>query len=283
MAPIGIIIVFASVLGGYALAHGNFSTLWQPVEMIIIFGAAIGAMVTSAPPKILKLIIGGFKTVFGGHLASKAEYLEILGCINAILSKIRKEGLISIEQDVENPTASPLFKNFPAVLHNDHLLNYMTDNLKIISSTTIEAYRLDALMELDSDANHHVELIPSVAIQKLGDAMPALGIVAAVLGVVLTMGKIAEPPEVLGNSIGAALVGTFLGILLSYGFFQPFSTNIEYKVNDHGVAFTVVRVSFVAFINGSSPQIAVEFGRRAIGGGDRPSFAELEAYLREKK
>jgi len=283
MALIGMIIVIASVIGGYALAHGNFSTLWQPVELIIILGAAIGALVTSAPPKFMKLVLGGFKTVFGGHLATRVEYLEILACINAILSKIRKEGLISIEQDVENPTASALFMNYPTVLHNDGLMNYMTDNLKIISSTTIEAYRLDALMELDADANHHVELIPSVAIQKLGDAMPALGIVAAVLGVVLTMGKISEPPEVLGNSIGAALVGTFLGILFSYGFFQPFSSNIEYKANDHSVAFTIVRVSFVAFINGSSPQIAVEFGRRAIGGADRPTFAELEAYLRERK
>lgn len=283
MVPIGIVIVLASVLGGYALEHGNFNTLWQPVELLIIFGAAVGATVTACPPKVLKQVLGGFKTVFGGHLATRAEFLEVLGCVNAILSKIRKEGLISIEQDVENPETSPLFKNFPMVMHNVSLVQFMTDNLKIISSTTIEAYRLDALMELDTDSNHHNELIPSVQIQRLGDALPALGIVAAVMGVVITMGKISEPPEVLGHSIGAALVGTFLGILLSYGFFQPFSANIEYKVNDHGVSFNVVRVAFVAFINGSSPQIAVEFGRRAIGGLDRPTFQELEAYLREKK
>lgn len=283
MVPIGILLVLASVLGGYALEHGNFGTLFQPVELLIIFGAAVGATVVACPPKVLKLTLGGFKTVFGGHMSTRGEFLEVLGCVNAILSKIRKEGLISIEQDVEDPDTSPLFKNFPLVAHNVALVRFMTDNLKIISSTTIEAYRLDALMELDADSNHHNDLIPSVQIQRLGDALPALGIVAAVMGVVITMGKISEPPEVLGHSIGAALVGTFLGILLSYGFFQPFSANIEYKVNDHSIAFSVVRVSLVAFINGSSPQIAVEFGRRAIGGLDRPTFQELEAYLREKK
>lgn len=283
MAPFGIIIVLGAVIGGYVLEKGNLATLYQPVELLIIFGAAAGGLVTSCPPKVLKNVLAGFKTVFGGHMADKGYYLEVLGCVNAILSKIRKEGLISIEQDVENPTNSPLFKNFPGVLHNESLVGFMTDNLKIISSTTIEAYRLDALMELDVDTNHHYELIPASSIAKLADALPAMGIVAAVMGVTITMGKISEPPEVLGHSIGAALVGTFLGILLSYGFFAPFSQNIEHKVADHGVAFQVVRVAFVAFINGSSPQIAVEFGRRAIGGPDRPGFAELEAYLREKK
>ncbi len=283
MPPVGILIVLGCVIGGYLMEHGNLHRLYQPIELLIIFGSGIGAMVTSCPPKVLKNLISALKLAFGGHSLDKGFFLELLGCVNAILSKIRKEGLISIEQDVENPENSPLFKNFPAVAHDAHLVQFMTDNLKIISSTTIEAYRLDALMELDTDSNHHHELIGPAMVNKLGDALPALGIVACVLGVVLTMGKISEPPEVLGESIGAALVGTFLGILLSYGFFQPFATNAELKINEHGIPYGVVRVALVAFINGSSPQIAVEFGRRAIGGPDRPTFQELEAYLREKK
>lgn len=283
MAPVGILIVLGCVIGGYLMEHGSLHALYQPIELLIILGSGVGAMVISCPPKVLKNLIAALKLAFGGHMPDKAFYLELLGCINAILSKIRKEGLISIEQDVENPGSSPLFKNFPAVVHDEHLVQYMTDNLKIISSTTIEAYRLDALMELDTDTNHHNELVGPAMVNKLGDSLPALGIVACVMGVVLTMGKISEPPEVLGHSIGSALVGTFLGILLSYGFFQPFATNAEHKINDHGIQFGVVRIALVAFINGSSPQIAVEFGRRAIGGPDRPTFQELEQYLREKK
>ncbi|MFZ4736091.1 MAG: flagellar motor stator protein MotA [Bradymonadia bacterium] len=284
MLPIvGILVVIGCVVGGYILEHGNLATLWQPIELLIICGAAAGALIISSPPKVLKATIGGFKMVFANSHIDKAFYMELLGCVNAVLSKIRKEGLISIEQDVENPETSPLFKAYPAVLHDHHLIEFMTDNLKIVSSTTIEGYRLDALMEMDIDAHHAVHLVPAQMITKTGDALPGLGIVAAVLGVVLTMGKIKEPPEVLGNSIGAALVGTFLGILFSYGFFLPFATNIEHKVNDEGIPFQVVRTALVAFINGSSPQIAVEFGRRAIGGADRPTFQELESYLREKK
>jgi len=282
-AIVGILVVLVCVIGGYALEHGHMGTLWQPIELLIIFGAAIGALIISSPPKVLKATMAGFKVVFATLHIDKAFYLELLGCINAILSKIRKEGLISIEQDVENPEGSALFKAYPAVLHDHHLVEFMTDNLTVVSSTTIEGYRLDALMEMDIDAHHHQHLIPAQMINKTGDALPGLGIVAAVLGVVITMGKISEPPEVLGHSIGAALVGTFLGILMSYGFFGPFATNIEHKVADEGIPFQVVRTALVAFINGSSPQIAVEFGRRAIGGADRPSFQELEAYLREKK
>lgn len=283
MPWVGMFIVVVSVIGGYALEHGNFHTLWQPVELLIIFGSAFGALIIGSPGSILKETAGGFKTVFTGKLHEKTFFLELLGCVNAILSKIRKEGLISIEQDIEDPKQSPLFKSYPHVLHDDHLMNFLTDNLKIISSTTIEAYRLDALMETDIDAQHHHNLVPAAMIAKLGDALPGLGIVAAVLGVIITMGMITEPPEVLGHHIGAALVGTFLGILMSYGFFQPFATNIEHKVHHGGIPVQVVRISLVAFINGSSPQIAVEFGRRALAGHDRPSFGELEAFLREKR
>jgi chemotaxis protein MotA len=208
--------------------------------------------------------------------------MEVLTCLYQLLAKVRKDGLVAIEPDIEDPEKSSLFKNFPVVTHDHHLLAFICDNLKVVASTTIEPHRLDSLMELEMETQHHHELVPSQAINKVGDALPGLGIVAAVLGVVLTMGMLDQPPEVLGHSIGAALVGTFLGVLMCYGFVGPVATNLEHRVNHKAIPFQIVRVVLVAFVNGSSPQIAVEFGRRVIPGEDRPSFMELEKHLREK-
>jgi chemotaxis protein MotA len=279
---VGILIVLGCVFGGFVAHGGNLHVLWQPSELVIIGGAAVGSFVISSPKKVLKSTISNLKGLFTAKETAKGNYMDILTCLYQLLSKVRKDGLVAIEQDIEDPEKSALFRNFPVVTHDHHLLAFICDNLKVVASTSIEPHRLDALMELEMDTQHHHELVPANAVNKVGDALPGLGIVAAVLGVVLTMGHINEPPEVLGHNIGAALVGTFLGVLLCYGFVGPMATHIEHIVNERSVGAQIVRVVLVAFVNGSSPQIAVEFGRRVIPGDDRPSFMELEKHLRER-
>lgn len=281
-AIIGIVIVLGGVIGGYLLEHGNLHVLWQPAEGVIIFGAAIGAFLISSPAKVVSLVVKNIGTVFGGGGVNKNSYIELLSLLNLIFSKIRKEGLISIESDIENPKKSPMFSKYKSVVSNHHALDFICDNLKVMITTNMPPYELDNLMEIDIDANHHEELMPSASLTKIADGLPALGIVAAVLGVVITMGKIDQPPSVLGHSIGAALVGTFLGVLMCYGFVGPMATNLEYKAQEKEIYSKVIKTALVAFVGGSAPQMAVESGRRAIPGKERPSFAELENALRKK-
>jgi chemotaxis protein MotA len=218
--------------------------------------------------------------VFSAKSRSKAEYLEVLSLLNSIFSKMRKEGLIAIENDIENPNDSPIFAKYPSILSDHHALHFICDNLKVIISTNISPHELDDVMETELEAHHKESMIPSDSVTKIADGLPALGIVAAVLGVVITMGKISEPPEVLGHSIGAALVGTFLGVLLSYGFVGPIGTNLAYIADDDSISLKVIKIALVSFVGGSAPQIAVEFARRVIPSGSKPSFNELEQALR---
>ncbi len=282
MVIIGIFVVLGAVIGGYLMEHGNLSVLFQPAELVIIFGAAIGALIISSPPKVLSMVLKSFSKLLSPGGMGKAGYLELLGLLYSIFSKIRKEGLISIEADIETPEKSPLFSKYKAVISNHHALSFLCDNLKVIISTNVPPHELDALMELETETHHHEAMAPAHSIERTADALPGLGIVAAVLGVVLTMGKISEPPEVLGHSIGAALVGTFLGVLMCYGFVGPIAANLSAKVTEDGVSFHVIRIALVSFVGGAAPQMAVEFGRRAIPTSDRPSFNELEASVRKK-
>jgi len=282
-AIIGILVVFGSVVGGYVLEHGNLSLLFQPVELLIIGGAAFGAFMISSPAKIVGLVAKSIGTVFGGSAPSKATYLEVLTLLYQIFSKIRKEGLVSIESDIETPGKSPLFSKFKGVLANHHALNFICDNLKVIITASMPPHELDSLMDLEIETHHHESMLASHSLTKISDGLPALGIVAAVLGVILTMAKINEPPAVLGASIGAALVGTFLGVLLSYGLVGPIATNLENQASANSVIFQVIKVAIVAFVGGSAPQMAVEFGRRAIPDGEKPTFNELENQVRGRK
>ncbi len=280
-AAIGILIVLGAVVGGYLMEHGNLSVLLQPAELVIIFGAAIGSFLISSPAKVVGLVVKNISTIFSAENSSKTTYLELLSLLNLIFSKIRKDGLISIEADIENPKKSAIFSKYKSVVSNHHALDFICDNLKVIITTNMPPHEMDNLMDLDIDAHHHEALIPSSSISKVADALPGLGIVAAVLGVVLTMGKIDQPPAVLGHSIGAALVGTFLGVLMCYGFVGPMATNLEHKAKVREVYFQVIKVALVAFVGGAAPQMAVESGRRAIPGTDRPTFAELEKAIRK--
>ncbi len=280
---IGVLIVIISVVGGFMMEKGNPKLLVHPAELLIIFGAAIGSFIISSPPKVAVAVIKKIGTIFNAKSPTKAQYLELLSLLYQLFSKIRKEGLISLEADIENPTDSAIFNRYKTILANAHLINFIADNLKIIITTNVPPHELENLMELEIETHHHDAMIPSKSVSKVADALPGLGIVAAVLGVVLTMGKIDQPPSVLGQSIGAALVGTFLGVLMCYGFVGPLATNLAHKAKDDIVFFQIIKVALVAFIGGSPPQMAVEFGRRAIPGKEKPSFNELENEVRGKK
>lgn len=279
---IGIIIVFGSVIGGYVIEHGNLSLLYQPVELLIIGGAATGAFFISSTPRVFGIVLKNVPTVLAPKSQSKGKYLELLSLLYQLFSKIRKEGLVSVEADIEDPGKSPIFKKFPSVLSNHHIITFICDNLKVIVTANVPPYELDNLMDIEIDTHHHQAMIPAHAVAKIADGLPALGIVAAVLGVVLTMAKMSEPPAVLGASIGAALVGTFLGVLLSYGFVGPMATNLENQAEENAVPFQVIKVALVAFVGGSAPQMAIEFARRAVPDKERPTFNELESSVRGK-
>lgn len=278
---IGIVVVLGSVIGGYLLEHGNIHLLFQPVELLIIGGAALGAFLISSPSKVVGLVTKNIPKVFSAKAASKAEFLEVLGVLNAIFTKMRKEGLIAIEGDIEKPEESPLFTKYPSILKNHHAVSFICDNLKVIISANVTPFELENIMDLEMEAHHHEAMIPAHAVAKISDGLPALGIVAAVLGVVLTMAKISEPPEVLGHSIGAALVGTFLGVLLSYGFVGPVATHLEHIAEEDGVLLQVIKIALVSFVGGAAPQIAVEYARRVIPSGAKPGFSELEDAMRK--
>jgi len=282
-AIIGIFAVLASVIGGYLMEEGNLHVLFQPAELVIIFGAALGSFLISSPAKVVAMVSKNALTVIAPTSQSKAKYLDLLTLLYQLFSKIRKEGLVSIESDIETPEKSPIFQKYSSVMANHHALNFVCDNLKVIITANVPPHELDNLMDIEIDTHHHDAMVPSHSIAKVADGLPGLGIVAAVLGVVLTMGKIDQPPAVLGHSIGAALVGTFLGVLMCYGFVGPMAANLEHQAREKGVFLQVIKVGLVAFVGGSAPQMAVEFARRAIPDKEKPTFNELEEQVRGKK
>lgn len=278
---IGIVVVLGSVIGGYLLEHGNIHLLFQPVELLIIGGAAVGAFFISSPSKIVSSVAKNISKVFSAKSANKSEFLEVLGLLNAIFTKMRKEGLIAIEGDIENPKESPIFTKYPSLLKNHHVVNFVCDNLKVIISANVSSFEIENILDLEMEAHHHEAMTPSHSVSKIADGLPALGIVAAVLGVVLTMAKISEPPEVLGHSIGAALVGTFLGVLLSYGFVGPIGTHLGHIAEEDMILFKVIKIALVSFVGGAAPQIAIEYARRVIPSDAKPTFTELEDAMRK--
>lgn len=282
IAIIGFIVVTGAIAGGYLMEHGNLYVLLQPAEVVIIFGAAFGAFLVASPMKVIKLTSGSVLKIFNNKPYEKADYLEVLMLLSEIFYKIRKQGLVSIEGDVDAPQESTIFKNYPKILKNHHAITFITDTLRMVITTTIEPYELESLMETELEEHHEESLIPAKSMANTADALPGLGIVAAVLGVVLTMGKIGEPPEVLGHSIGAALVGTFLGVLMCYGFVGPMSKNLEYVAQEEFQYLNVLKIALKSFVsNNAAPMVAIEFGRRAIPAKQRPDFVEVEEAVRQ--
>jgi chemotaxis protein MotA len=279
-AIIGIVVVFGAIVGGYLMEHGNLRVLLQPAELVIIGGAAIGTVLVANPLHILKKIAGGIPGVFTGSKFTKQRYLESLMVMYVLLNKARKEGLVSLETDVEEPDKSPILSKSPTFTKDHHVRDFVCDTLRMAVTGGIEPFDMDQMMEIDMDVHHHNASQPVAALSTMADSLPGLGIVAAVLGVVITMGALGGPPEEIGHKVAAALVGTFLGILLCYGFVGPMASNLAKLSDDEHAFYLVMRVLMLAFLKGISPIMAVEIGRRAIPGHVRPSFQELEKTCR---
>jgi chemotaxis protein MotA len=277
---IGYIIVVASVFGGFALSGGHLAAVWQPLELLIIGGAATGAFITGNNMKTCKATLMSLPLTLKGSKYSKARYLNLMGLLFDILTKVRKEGLMSIERDVEKPQESPLFGKYPTVAVDHHLVEFITDYLRLMVSGNLNPMEIENLMDNEIETHHHEAIVPSTAIQKVGDGLPAFGIVAAVLGVVHTMASVGLPPAELGMLIAHALVGTFLGILLAYGFVGPLAGILEQRADESTKELNCVKVTLLASLNGYAPPIAIEFGRKILYSTERPTFLELETAVK---
>jgi len=276
---IGIVVVIGAIVGGYLMEHGNLRVLLQPAELLIIGGAATGTVLIANPLHILKKIAGGLGGAFGGSKYTKQVYLETLKTVYDLFNKARKEGLVSLENDVEDPANSALLSKNPLFVKNHHIRDFFCDTMRMAVSG-MEAFDLDQVLELDLEVHHHEASTPIAALSTTADSLPGLGIVAAVLGVVITMGALGGPPEEIGHKVAAALVGTFLGILLCYGFVGPLASNMAKAADEERAYLHVLRVVIFSFLKGTAPIMAVEVARRAIPGHVRPSFQELEQTCR---
>ncbi len=278
-------LALACIFGAYILHGGNMQVIIKalPTEMMAIMGGAIGAFIVTNQPKVLKATLAALKGCFKGSKYSKARYMELMALLYDILQKARKEGLMSIEKDVEEPHSSPLFQKYPAVGNDHHVVEFMTDYLRMMVSGNLNAHEIESLMDSEIETHHHEAHAPAAAIARLAGALPAFGIVAAVLGVVNTMGSVGQPPAILGGMIGSALVGTFLGILLAYAIFEPLAGLMEQIIDESGKELQCIKTTLLASMQGYAPQVAVEFGRKVLYSPDRPTFSELEGHVKGKK
>ena len=282
---IGYIVAFGCIFGTYVLHGGNVQVILKalPFEMITIGGGAIGAFIVCNQPKVLKATAKAIPGVMKSSRYTKARFMELMALLYEILQKARKEGLMSIEGDVEAPNESPIFTKYPELLADHHVVEFLTDYLRMMVGGNLNAFEIENLMDNEIETHHHEAAMPASAVTKLGDALPAFGIVAAVLGVVNTMGSVGQPPAILGGMIGSALVGTFLGILLAYGVVSPLGSLLEQKVEDSTKEFQCIKTTLLASMQGYSPATAIEFGRKVLFSDVRPSFSELEGHVKGKK
>jgi chemotaxis protein MotA len=281
-AIIGFVVVIGSVIGGYLMHHGKLAILVQPSELVIIGGAALGTLFIANPMHIIKALFGGLMGVLKGSKFTKTFYLDSMKMMYELFSRARRDGLMALEADADEPDKSPVISKYPAFLKDHHVRDFVCDTLRMAAGGGVEPFEMDQMIERDTDAHHHEAMQPIGALSSVADSLPGLGIVAAVLGVVVTMGSLGGPPEEIGLKVAAALVGTFLGILMCYGMFAPLAANMTKIVDDESAYYGVLRVTMVAFLKGSAPISAVEIGRRAIPQHSRPSFQECEAHCKNK-
>ena len=279
---VGYIIILGASIGTYAV-HGSLAALWVPMEYIAIVGLTLGGFLAGNDIKVIKATIGALPSIFKGSKYNRALYVDLLAMLFEVLSKVRKEGLMSIENDVENPHESPIFSKYPAIAHDHHVMEFITDYLRMMVGGNLNAMEIENLMDVEMETHHHEVEVPGHVMAKVADGLPAFGIVVAVMGVVNVMGSVGEPPAVLGKMIGGALVGTFLGILISYGFVSPIASLLEQKAHEGSKIYQVIKVVLLASMSGYAPQVAVEFGRKVQFSGDRPTFIELETELKSRK
>jgi len=279
-AVIGIIVVFGAVVAGYLMEHGNLRVLLQPPELIIIAAAAVGTLLIGNPLHILKKIASGLGGVFGSSKFSQQKYLDTLKMMYELFGRARKEGLVALETDADKPEESTVFSKYPDFLKDHHARDFVCDTMRMASSGGIEPFDLDQMIEMDMEVHHRDASQPITALSTMADSMPGLGIVAAVLGVVITMGSLGGSPDEIGHHVAAALVGTFLGILLCYGLVGPISANMSKSADEEQAYYHVLRVVMIAFVKGTAPILAIEIGRRAIPGHIRPSFQQVEDHCK---
>ena len=280
---IGYVIIMASVFGGFVLAGGHVAALFQPLELLMIGGAAVGAFFVGNDMKSIKATIKSLPTLFKGGKYDRQLYIELLLLMYRLLNKIRTDGLMAVESDVERPHESALFSEYPIVLENHHIVEFLTDYLRLLVSGKADPFQIENLMDNEIDTHHAEGETPAHCIAKLGDGLPAFGIVAAVMGVVHTMESVGLPPAELGMLIAHALVGTFLGILLAYGFVAPLASLSEQKLHESSKPLHCIKVTLIASMNGYPPPLAVEFGRKVLFSSERPTFTEFDDAIRQSK
>lgn len=277
---IGYILTLASVFGVFVLEGGSLPILFQPLELVMIMGCAIGAFLCGNGMKAISATVKALPSLFRGSKYDKALYMELMSLLYELLVKIRRDGIMAVESDIDDPSASPIFSKYNNILSSHHMIDFITDYLRLMLSGKMEPFQIEALMDEEIETHHDEGLVPVHCISKMGDGMPAFGIVAAVMGVVNTMGSIGKPPAELGHLIGAALVGTFLGILISYGFVGPLAAVLEQKQNEASKALNCIKATLLASLSGYPPTIAIEFGRKVLFSTERPSCRELEEYIK---
>ena len=280
---IGLIVVLAACAVGFVLSGGHLMALFQPFELLIIGGAATGALIMSNSMSVNKGVISSFGKMIKGSPYTKELYLELLAMLYGIFNVIRREGLLGIEKHIEEPDESPLFSEYPAIRSIHGAEEFIVDYLRVMSLGGIATHDLDALFEAELESHHEESHLVPNALTKMAEGLPGFGIVAAVMGIVITMGHIGGPPAELGHHVGAALVGTFLGILLSYGVVGPMAAFQEQMAKEDAVFFNAIKVAMMASFSGSPPQVAIEFGRKVLFHEVRPSFVEVEERVRGKK
>jgi chemotaxis protein MotA len=280
---LGSIVVVACVIGGFILEGGKVMALWHPTEVLIIVGAALGAFMTSNPPKVSKAAFVGAIGFVKGPRYKREDYVALLKVLYDILVKIRKEGLMAIEGDLETPDGGALFKNYPQIVADHHLMDFIRDCLRLMIGGSLDPHELESLLEQEVETHHEEVHEPASAVQKVADGLPGFGIVAAVLGIVNTMATLeGADTAMIGHKVGAALVGTFLGILVSYGFVGPIAAAMEHHAKEESKAFEVVKMALVATVRGYVPAVAIEFARKTLYTDIRPTFSELDAELKGK-
>ncbi len=282
MFPIvGILVVLGCIAGGYLMEKGNLLVLMQPAELLIIGGAAIGTVLIGNPPYILKSIVSSILAVFKGSHYTSTTYLDTLRFLNDFFGTSRKNGITALENDLDEPEKSALFKRHPSFAKDKEAMHFFCDTMRTLLAGGVEVHDLDQIMETDLEVLHKQAMLPAAAISTMADSLPGLGIVAAVLGVVITMSALGGPPEEIGHKVAAALVGTFLGILLCYGFLGPMAANIKKQTNAESEYFLCLRMGLLSFMKGVPPILALEAARRAIPHHVRPTFQEMDKACRK--
>lgn len=280
---IGYLVVLVSVIGSFVGLGGHLGALYQPFELVLIAGAASGAFVAGNSKKSLMLVKESIPLALSGSPYNKQVYMELMALLYVLLNKARREGLMAIESHIEDPASSPIFAEYPRIVADPKLMEFITDYLRIMISGNMSSFEIETLMDEEIDTFRHERGVPVDALRQVADALPAFGIVAAVLGVIKALAAVDQPPAVLGDLISKAMVGTFLGILLAYGFVAPLASRVDRRVSESVKVLECIKVTLLASMNGYPPQLAVEFGRKVLFSSVRPTFSELEEHVRQAK